>query len=66
MDDHGRRITTATPSSILFWRHRRDLVMPFCKNLMDHRVTVSLNASGLFIVTVAVLGPMCLDLALLM
>ena len=40
--------------------------MPFCKNLMDHRVTVSLNASGLFIVTVVVLGPMCLDLALLM
>jgi hypothetical protein len=49
-----------------FWRHRRDLAMPVCKKLMDHQATASRNASGLFIVTVAGLGPMFLDLALLM
>ena len=66
MDGHGRRITIATPSSIVFWRNKRELTMPICKNLMNHQVTVSLNTSGLFIVNVAGLRPMFLDLALLM
>jgi hypothetical protein len=45
------------------WRPRRHLAMHVCKTLMARRVTASLNASGLFIVTVAGLGPMFLDLA---
>jgi hypothetical protein len=66
MAPRGRRITFDIIFFIPFWRLSVSSAMPIYRDLMARRATASLNASGLSIVTVVVLGPMYLTLNLLM